>query len=102
MSTPLRSFIEVAPESHFSLQNLPYGIFRPNDGPARAGVAIGDLVLDLAVLEDGGYFRALDFGERPIFAGDSLNAFLALGRPAWRKTREVLQHLLAAGCRHSA
>src|SRR5260221_6204805 len=96
MSTPLHSFIEVAPESHFSLQNLPYGIFRPHDGPARAGVALGDLVLDLAVIEERGYFRALDFGERPIFAGDSLNAFLALGRPAWGETREILQHLLAA------
>ncbi len=96
MATSLRSFIEVAPGSHFSLQNLPYGIFRPGDDPARAGVAIGDLVLDLAVLEEGGYFRALDFGPGAIFAGDSLNAFLALGRPAWRKTREVLQHLLAA------
>src|SRR5438874_1131670 len=61
MSTLLHSFIEVAPESHFSLQNLPYGIFRPNDGPARAGVAIGDLVLDLAVIEESGHFRALDF-----------------------------------------
>ena len=93
---PLLSFIEVAPESHFSLQNLPYGIFRPHNGSARAGVAIGELVLDLAVLEEGGYFRALECGERQIFAGDSLNAFFALGRPAWRKTREILQHLLAA------
>ena len=96
MVTPLPSFIEIAPESHFSLQNLPYGIFRPNDGPARAGVAIGELVLDLAVLEEAGFFRALNFGERAIFARDSLNAFLALGRPVWRRTREILQHLLAA------
>ncbi len=95
-SQSLRSFIEVAPESHFPLQNLPYGIFRPNNGPARAGVAIGDLVLDLAVLEEAGYFRALDLGERSIFARDSLNPFLALGRPTWRKTRQILQHLLAA------
>jgi len=96
MSTPLRSFIEVAPDSHFPIQNLPFGIFQPNDGPARGGVALGDLVLDLALLEECGYFRALNFGPRPVFAQDSLNAFLALGRPAWRKTREVLQHLLAA------
>jgi fumarylacetoacetase len=96
MAKSIRSFIEVAPESHFSLQNLPYGIFRPQEGPARAGVAIGDLVLDLAALEEAGYFRALNFGARPIFSGDSLNAFLALGRSAWRQTREVLQHLLAA------
>src|SRR6266481_5667582 len=96
MAAPLHSFVEVAPESHFSLQNLPYGIFRPNDGRARAGVAIGDLVLDLAVLEEAGYFRALNFGQPSVFSGDALNAFLALGRPAWRETREILQHLLAA------
>src|SRR4029453_17607087 len=96
MVTPLPSFIEIAPESHFSLQNLPYGIFRPNDKSARAGVAIGDLVLDLAVLEENGYFRALSFGPRPIFAGDSLNPFFACGRSVWSQTREILQHLLAA------
>ncbi|HEY3600692.1 MAG TPA: fumarylacetoacetase [Chthoniobacterales bacterium] len=96
MPAALQSFIDVAPDSHFPIQNLPYGVFRPNDGPARPGVAIGDLVLDLRVLEESGSFRALDFGPRPIFGGDSLNAFLALGRPAWRKTREILQHLLAA------
>jgi fumarylacetoacetase len=96
MVTRLPSFIEIAPESHFSLQNLPYGIFRPNDEPARAGVAIGDLVLDLAALEEAGFFHPLNFGERVIFARDSLNAFLALGRPVWRGTREILQRLLRA------
>ena len=96
MPAALRSFIDVAPDSHFPIQNLPYGIFRPNDEPARPGVAIGDLVLDLGVLEESGCFRALDLGPQPVFGGDTLNAFLALGRPAWRKTREILQHLLAA------
>jgi fumarylacetoacetase len=94
MTSPLRSFIEVAPDSHFPLENLPFGIFKPNDGIARAGVAIGDLVLDLALLEELGHFRAPEFGTRAIFSNDSLNAFLALGRPAWRKTREILQQLL--------
>ena len=96
MSKPLLSFVEVPPESHFALQNLPYGVFRSRDGKARPGVAIGDLVLDLAVLEESGFFRDLRSDARPIFQGDSLNSFLALGRPAWRKAREVLQHLLAA------
>ena len=96
MPTPLRSFVDVPANSHFPLENLPFGIFRPNDGASRAGVAIGDLVLDLSVLEELGHFRAPEFGARPIFASDSLNAFLALGRPAWRKTRGILQNLLAA------
>ncbi len=96
MPTPLRSFIEVAPDSHFPLENLPFGVFRPNDASARVGVAIGDLVLDLAVLEEGGHFRGGELGDPAVFGHDSLNAFLALGRPAWQQTRQILQHLLAA------
>src|SRR5690349_664726 len=99
MSSSLRSFIEVAPDSHFPIQNLPFGIFRPNDGRPRAGVAISDLILDLGLLEARGFFRALALGPRPLFDGNSLNAFLALGRPAWRKMRAILQELLAAETR---
>ena len=91
---PLQSFIEVAPDSHFPIQNLPFGIFQPREGKPRAGVAIGNLIADLSVLEELGHFRSPEFRDRQVFSEDSLNAFLALGRPAWRKAREVLQHLL--------
>ena len=101
MPAPLRSFIDVAPDSQFPLENLPYGVFRPNDGKARVGVAIGELVLDLAVLEEAGHFRDAALGDRPVFGDDALNAFLALGRPAWRRVREILQHLLDARARPS-
>ena len=96
MADLLRSFIEVSDESDFPIQNLPFGIFKPGEGAARAGVAIGEMVLDLAALEESGHLRVPEFGDARIFAGDSLNAFLSLGRPAWRKTREILQHLLSA------
>ncbi len=92
----LRSFIEVAPDSHFPIQNLPFGVFKPRGGAARVGVAIGDQVLDLSVLEEKGHFAEAGFANEKVFAADSLNAFLNLGRPAWRKTREILQRLLAA------
>ena len=92
---PLQSFIEVAPESHFPIQNLPFGIFKPKQGAPRVGVAIGDLVLDLSILEELGHFRLPEFQDRHVFAENSLNAFLALGRSAWRKAREVIQHLLS-------
>ncbi|MBA2431816.1 MAG: fumarylacetoacetase [Chthoniobacterales bacterium] len=93
MSKPLRSFIEVAPDSHFPIQNLPYGVFRPaSGGAARVGVAIGGQVLDLAVLEEQGHF-----GEQErVFSDDSMNRFLSLGQLAWRETRATLQHLLNA------
>ncbi|MDQ6624837.1 MAG: fumarylacetoacetase, partial [Verrucomicrobiota bacterium] len=92
MAESLRSFIDVAPDSHFPIQNLPFGIFKPRDGRARAGVAIGDQILDLNFLEAKGL---LTVGNGHVFAGDSLNLFLSLGRTAWTKTRQTLQHLLA-------
>ena len=92
----MKSFIDVAPDSPFPIQNLPFGVFRPAQGPARVGVAIEDFVLDLSVLEERGHFRSPEFQGRAVFSEDALNAFLALGRPAWRKAREVIQHLLSS------
>src|SRR4029077_16464589 len=93
---PLKSFVEVASNSHFPLENLPFGIFKPRDGKPRVGVAIGEEIVDLPVLEEMGHFRSPEFQDRRVFSSDSLNGFLVLGRPAWRKVREILQHLLAA------
>ncbi len=92
MPKALQSFIEVSPDSHFPLENLPFGIFKPRSERARVGVAIGRFVLDLSILEEAGKLTL----ERRVFANDSLNDFLSLGRPAWRKTREILQRLLSA------
>src|SRR6201981_2723434 len=96
MSSPLRSFIEVPADSHFPLENLPFGIFQPKGGKPRVGVAIGDLIVDLSVLEELDHFRSPEFQDEEVFSSDSLNGFLALGWPAWRKTREILQRLLSA------
>ena len=110
---PLESFINVSAESDFPIENLPFGIFKPRNAGPRAGVAIGDLILDLSVLEERGHFSDIvaaavtngrTRGNLPprtapattLFASDSLNAFMALGRPAWKKTREILQNLLSA------
>jgi fumarylacetoacetase len=92
----MKSFIDVAPDSHFPIQNLPFGVFKPSNGSARVGVAIGDFVLDLSVLEERGHFQSAEFSSGPVFSADALNSFLALGRPAWRKAREVIQNLLNA------
>jgi fumarylacetoacetase len=93
----LRSFIPVPVESHFPIQNLPYGVFRRKDGGApRVGVAIGDEVLDLAVLEEAGCFDGPALKGKKVFALPTLNAFLALGRPAWREARATISRLLSA------
>jgi fumarylacetoacetase len=92
----LRSWVPVPPESHFPIQNLPYGIFRRAGGAARVGVAIGAQVLDLAVLEARGLFAGPQLRGRGVFAADTLNPFLALGRPAWAEARATLSRLLRA------
>src|SRR4249920_3246515 len=93
---PLKSFIDVSPDSHFPLENLPFGVFQPRQGKPRVGVAIGDLILDLSALDKLGHFRSSEFQNQKVFSEYSPNSFLALGRPACRKTREDLQHLLSA------
>src|SRR5438045_6604343 len=90
----LKSFIDVSRDSHFPLENLPFGVFKPRDGDARAGVALGEFVVDLSVLQEAGHFP--DLQDRTLFARNSLNEFLALGRPAWKKVRDILQNILAA------
>ncbi|MDQ7007404.1 MAG: fumarylacetoacetase [Acidobacteriota bacterium] len=91
----LRSFVEVSAESHFPIQNLPYGVFVPTAGGApRVGVAIGEMVCDLSVLDEAGLLDSTPVAGQGIFARDALNAFMARGRPAWSAVRRRLQHLL--------
>src|SRR6478752_1050567 len=88
----LRSFIPVAPDSHFPIQNLPYGIFSAKDGLApRIGVAIGDYVLDLWQLAQDCRF---DIVEPGVFAAAQLNPFMALGAKVWSRTRARISELL--------
>ena len=90
-----QSFIIVAENSDFPLQNLPYGVFQPQGEHARVGVAIGTEVLDLAALEAAGL---LPTGAQNVFGQTSLNAFIALGRSVWQQVRARLQQLLSADC----
>lgn len=89
-----QSFISVSPGSHFPIQNLPYGIFQPKKGGARAGVAIGEYVLDLSALDEAGLLDGTGITHGQTFHEPSLNAFMALGKPVWKAVRERLQHLL--------
>src|SRR5438309_1576926 len=93
----LRSFLPVAPESHFPIQNLPYGVFAEGGGPEKIGVAIGDLVLDLTTLDEFGLLDGLDSDTRRALRQDRLNPFAALGPSAWSQVRARISQLLSAG-----
>lgn len=90
----LRSFLDVAPDSDFPIQNLPYGVFRPSaTSTPRVGVAIGLHVLDLAELESHSLLTPIG-ASGPIFNHSTLNAFMTLGPPAWRAVRAQISRLL--------
>ncbi|CAJ2658262.1 unnamed protein product [Trifolium pratense] len=93
----LQSFIEVHPDSHFPIQNLPYGIFKPQPTSSpRPGVAIGDFVLDLSEISSAGLFNGPLLNNSDSFQQPNLNKFVSLGKPAWKEARATLQKLLSS------
>ncbi|MBO6577163.1 MAG: fumarylacetoacetase [Rhodothermales bacterium] len=88
-----RSFLDIPSDHDFPIQNLPYGVFRPQGQTARVGVALGDFVVDLAALANAGLFHVRDFDARRAFDSPSLNRFMAAGHDVWRAVRKRLQEL---------
>jgi fumarylacetoacetase len=70
--------------SPFGLDNLPYGVFSAGGGPPRAGVRVGDSVIDLAAA----------LGDA-VFAAPSLNPFMATGPASWARSRARITELIA-------
>jgi fumarylacetoacetase len=90
----LSSFIPVAADSDFPIQNLPFGIFSTHAHPnKRVGVAIGEFVLDLAVIEAADLLRVQ---VNAVFNQPTLNSFIALGQPVWQEARKKISELLRA------
>ena len=81
----------------FPLNNLPYGVFSTgDDDDARCGVAIGDMVLDLAAAEEEGL---VDLGDEPLFDLPFWNALMEEGPAVWAALRARLTALLAEGAK---
>lgn len=85
-------FIPVSPDSDFSLQNLPFGVFHLKSQPtssARCATRLGEFVIDLAYLETSKAIKPPS--DHPVFNKPTLNEFIALGKDAWAKLRAELQ-----------
>jgi fumarylacetoacetase len=91
-----RSFVPTPPQSHFPLENLPYGVCRRHGGECCIATAIGEYILDLTVLEFLGFLDVPALQGRRVFDGGTLNAFMAQGRAVWNEVRKRLQQLLDA------
>lgn len=82
--------IEVSKDSDFSIHNIPFGIFQTNDKSPRAGVAIGEYIIDL---EELSYHGVFDF-DSSVLKKDTLNDFIALGKEKTIKVRTDIQEWL--------
>ena len=79
----------------FPLQNLPFGVFSTAAEEPRGGVAIGDDILDLKRAVEAGIFEGDALVAARTASQPTLNAFMALGRPARVALRKRLFALLS-------
>lgn len=93
----LRSFIDVAPDSPFPIQNLPFGFFhrRHEGGIWRVGVAIGEHVLDLT--RASLYHPEMYPHMRDGFFDENLDLSFLMSmstKPFWREVRRQVSRML--------
>ena len=97
----LRSWVESAnaPDHPFPLNNLPCGVFSRGSEEPRCGVAIGDFVLDVAMLEEAGI---LALPGAPLLDVPFWNEVMEAGPAVWAALRARLTALLAEGAAERA
>ena len=83
------------------IQNLPYGIFSPDGGTPRGGVAIGDKIFDISAALEAGLFSGLALAGAQSASGRTLNPWLEIGTDARRALRRRIGELLDAGNREA-
>jgi len=95
-SPALKSWIDIKPDSDFSIQNLPFGVYSDKQVTHHACIAIGDQLIDLHIAHHLHYFKGLSLPEN-IFANQHLNDFISLGKEVTRKVRDRVSELLSSG-----
>src|SRR5436190_16130792 len=88
----LKSWIEVSPDSDFSIHNIPFGVYSDHKIPHRVCSAIGDNIIDLGELAHH-RFIVLDTS---ILEKSTLNDFIATGKLNTRRIRNRIIELLSS------
>ncbi|KAJ3325361.1 hypothetical protein HDV06_004220 [Boothiomyces sp. JEL0866] len=92
------SFVEYDADTDFPITNIPFGIISTYADPTpRPATAIGNFAVDLKALANIGAFKGPLFSKHAVhvFSQETLNDFMALGRPVWREARATIQDLLS-------
>tara|TARA_R110001592_G_scaffold177990_8_gene418533 strand:+ start:487 stop:1749 length:1263 start_codon:yes stop_codon:yes gene_type:complete len=88
--TTLKTWVTVPHNSDFSIYNLPFGIFSVNGDAPKAGIAIGELIVDLEAISELGLISV----DASYFKQKTLNEFISLGKKITNKVRLDVQRLL--------
>ncbi len=87
-----KTWLTVAENSDFPIQNIPFGVFLTRDDIITIGTRIGDTVIDLGALHQLGYFEGIPLTD-DIFLQDTLNDFISDGKKTWRAVRNRISEI---------
>lgn len=90
----METWLHVDKASDFTIHNIPFGVCSTNDNASKRVVtALGNYVIDLAVLEEANLFDGL-LTER-VFDQETVNGFISQGKNVWSKVRKQIQSLFS-------
>lgn len=84
-----KSWLEVAENTDFPIQNIPFGVFLTKDDVITIGTRIGDYAIDMGALQQLNYFEGIELTD-DMFMQDTLNDFISDGKKTWRLVRNRL------------
>ena len=90
----MKTWVPIPENSDFTIYNIPFGIFSTTTGGPRVGIAIGDQVLDLLMVNRLGVFDQLSIEDR-FFEAKYLNDFIELGKKKTSQVRRLIQKELS-------
>ena len=92
------SWLEIDPDSDFSLKNIPFGVCSvpPRLQRPRCCTAVGSVVIDLSKLSEAGLFSDIANFSSPyfVFSRSTLNSFMELSKQVWVDVRNRIICLL--------
>ncbi|CAM2986920.1 fumarylacetoacetate hydrolase [Flavobacterium succinicans] len=90
-----KSWLEVASDSDFPIQNIPFGVFLTKENIVTVGTRIGNYAIDLGALQQLNYFEGIELTD-DMFMQDTLNDFISDGKKTWRLVRNRIAEIFDA------
>ncbi len=87
-----KSWISIAANSDFSIQNIPFGISLVNN-EYKVVSAIGEMVIDISSLNKLGYLKSIDIPQQ-VLENKFLNDLISLGKSKTNALRERIADLM--------